>query len=78
MAAVVHLMSNNLYGGTEPHGLSTLQKQHINWVANRNTDAKETLLATLPQQMGGDSESGPQCQQQQHCTDQPRAESDRT
>ena len=52
MAAVVHLMSNKLYGGIDFQGLSALQK-HLNWVANITTDAKEDLLATMPQTMGG-------------------------
>ena len=53
MAAVVHLMSNTLYGPAGLLGLSELQEKHLQWVVNRETDNKENLLATLPQKMGG-------------------------
>ena len=48
MAAVVHLMSNKLYGIADLQGLPNLQKQHIAWVANRIPEHTEMDVAALP------------------------------
>ena len=53
MAAVVHLMSNNLYGIADLQGLAQLQTQHIAWVAKRIPGNTEMDLAALPNNMGG-------------------------
>ena len=59
MAAVVHLMSNNVYGIADIQGLIQLQTQHLAWVANRIPGHTEMDLAALPPKHGVTRDKGP-------------------